>query len=522
MLILVNTYSTMMTDWKEIADKAKSFLRAKDIAQASKEIHIGLEKFPNQFNLLIIAIEIWNTSGEYKKSFEYAQLLKKQHPNKWLSHKLTAQALVSLNQLDQAQEQIQIGLEKFPNQYNLLILAIQIFRNSKDREKSLKYAELIMKHHPHKWKGYGLAAQDLVSLRQFKQAQETVGYGLKKFPDQVNLLNIATSVYLASGNREQSLRYAKQVHSQNGILPRATFNDLLIYTSCKEKKSANQQSSNAANAIDYYFNSKFILSNRNMPFNFIYAPKNACSSLKLSLLARFTDLNSSKIKSNPHQLANEYIKEQVDWSKENYSLVRNPFARFISAFTDKCRPGGDKSVWPPLCKRYGFDEKLEISMDQLLDALIADDPNQIDPHLRPQYKVLCSTLITPSKIFYMERMDDLTTFLKSHNTELLRHAPHATKAKAVKPNELEKSVVKKILQLYGTDFKLYGYSEDQNTKNFTPPPTIPHVSELLLDRVSPSELNPLVARDSLLFESPFLQSSLSLSTLCSNSDKASQ
>ena len=28
----------MMTDWKEIADKAKSFLRAKDIAKASKEI----------------------------------------------------------------------------------------------------------------------------------------------------------------------------------------------------------------------------------------------------------------------------------------------------------------------------------------------------------------------------------------------------------------------------------------------------------------------------------------------------
>ena len=205
MLTSVNTYFAMMADWKEIANKTKIFLREKDIAKAKKEIHAGLEKFPNQFNLLIIAIDIWNTSGEYKKSFEYAQLLKTQHPKKWQGYKLTAQALVSLNQLGQAQEQIQIGLEQFPNQYNLLILAIQIFRNSKDREKSLKYAELIMKHHPHKWKGYGLAAQDLVSLKQFKRAQETVSYGLKKIPDQVNLLNIATSVYLASGNCEQSL-----------------------------------------------------------------------------------------------------------------------------------------------------------------------------------------------------------------------------------------------------------------------------------------------------------------------------
>ena len=518
MLILDNTYFAMMADWKEIADKTKKFLRAKDIAKASKEIHVGLEKFPNQFNLLIIAIDIWNTSGEYKKSFEYAQLLKKHHPNKWHGHKLTAQALVSLNQLDQAQEQIQIGLEQFPNQYNLLILAIQIFRNSKNRGKSLQYAELIMKYHPHKWKGYGLAAQDLVSLRQFERAQETLSYGLKKIPNQVNLLNIATSVYLASGNREQSLSYAKQVHSQNGILPRATFNDLLIYTSHKEKNSKNQQNSNAA--IDYYFNSRFILSNRNMPFNFIYAPKNACSSLKLSLLARFTDLNPNEIKSNPHKLANEYIKEQVDWSKENYSLVRNPFARFISAFTDKCRPGGDKSVWPPLCKRYGFDETIEISMDQLLDALIEDDPNRIDPHLRPQHKVLCSTSITPSKIFYMERMDDLTIFLKSHNTELLRHAPHATKAKAVKPNELEKSVVKKILRLYGDDFNLYGYSENPEDKNISTPKMSPYVSELLMNINSPSMQHNLAARDSLLFENPFLQSRSSITTLCSNTDKA--
>ena len=520
MLTSVNTYFAMMADWKEIANKTKIFLREKDIAKAKKEIHAGLEKFPNQFNLLIIAIDIWNTSGEYKKSFEYAQLLKTQHPKKWQGYKLTAQALVSLNQLGQAQEQIQIGLEQFPNQYNLLILAIQIFRNSKDREKSLKYAELIIKHHPHKWKGYGLAAQDLISLKQFKRAQDTINYGLKKIPDQVNLLNIATSVYLASGNCEQSLSCAKQVHSQNGTLPRVAFNDLLIYTSNKDNNRKNQQNSNAA--IDYYFNSRFILSNRNMPFNFIYAPKNACSSLKLSLLARFTDLNPGEIKSNPHKLANEYIKEQVDWSKENYSLVRNPFARFISAFTDKCRPGGDQSVWPPLCKRYGFDETIEISMDQLLDALIADDPNRIDPHLRPQYKVLCSTSITPSKIYYMERMDEFITFLKSHNTELLRHAPHATKAKAVKPNELEKGVVKKILRLYGDDFKLYGYSENPEDKNISAPQTKPYVAEILTNVNSLSKHHNLVARDSLLFETPFLQSRSSITTLCSNTDKASQ
>ena len=58
-----------------------------------------------------------------------------------------------------------------------------------------------------------------------------------------------------------------------------------------------------------------------------------------------------------------------------------------------------------------FDETKQISMDELLDALLDDDHNQIDAHLRPQYKVLCSSAITPHKIFYMEQMKDLILFL---------------------------------------------------------------------------------------------------------------
>jgi|GEM_PF-5155246 len=508
-----------MTGWKSIADKAYSLLRSKDIVNAKHEIQAGLKRFPNQFKLLLIATNTWQASGNHEEALKYAQLIKIHHPKKWQGDELIVETLISLKQFDEAQEQIEIGLEKFPTQYELLELAIQVFRSSNDREKSLKYAKLIIKHHPQKWKGYGRGAQDLILLRRYNQAQKIIKQGLENCPDEPNLSKIAAHVYFVSGKFEKSIKHAYIAHKNGVILPRTTFNELLIYNSNQKIKKENQKIKDSIMAIDYYFNSRFILSHKNMPFNFFYAPKNACSSIKLSLIARFTELSRKEIKRNPHKSAAKFFKQKVDWSKDNYSLVRNPFTRFTSAFADKCGPGGDRIVWPELCRRYGFDETMKISMDQLLDALIADDPNLINAHFRPQHKVFCSTVITPLKIFYMERMNDLIAFLESHNTKLLRHTPHSTKAKAPKPNELEKGVVNKIIQLYSNDFALYGYSQDPNIKDITPPQTIPHVSELLARLDSLSESNNLNARDSLLFEDPFLESSLSLTTLSSNADK---
>ena len=50
-------------------------------------------------------------------------------------------------QFKQAQTKIQKGLGKFPNQFNLLIIANDVHRASGDRSKSLEYAELLITHH---------------------------------------------------------------------------------------------------------------------------------------------------------------------------------------------------------------------------------------------------------------------------------------------------------------------------------------------------------------------------------------
>ena len=114
-------------------------------------------------------------------------------------------------------------------------------------------------------------------------------------------------------------------------------------------------------------------------------------------------------------------------------------------------------------------------------------------------------------------MKDLILHLGSNNTELLRHAPHATKAKAIKPSELDESIVKKLKKLYGQDFAHYGYSQDPNSRQIAYQASSPYVSDLLIKtNSSMTSSSQSKVRDSLLFMNPFLKSTSSLEILCSN------
>ena len=122
---------------------------------------------------------------------------------------------------EEAQATIQSGLEKLPNQLNLLIIANDVYRASGDREKSLEYAELLITHHPDNWNGYGRSAQDLVALMRFGEAQATIQSGLEKLPNQLNLLIIAADLYSEMDEQSKSVHFAsiistKHRHKDNG------------------------------------------------------------------------------------------------------------------------------------------------------------------------------------------------------------------------------------------------------------------------------------------------------------------
>ncbi|WP_415408542.1 tetratricopeptide repeat protein [Synechococcus sp. W2B2] len=98
----------------------------------------------------------------------------------WRSFASKSEALLKSNNIAKAQKKVRAGLEKHPNQANLLCIAIQAFRASDKRQESLEFAELLITHHPTNWEGYGRSAQDLVALKRFEEAQQHIQAGLKK------------------------------------------------------------------------------------------------------------------------------------------------------------------------------------------------------------------------------------------------------------------------------------------------------------------------------------------------------
>ncbi len=196
---------------------AQDLVALKRFDEAQAIIKEGLDRMPNQLNLLHNANDVYRASGNREKSLEYANRLIIHHPNDWNGYTRSAQDLAALKRFDEAQAKVQEGLSKIPNQINLLHIANDVYRASGNREKSLEYAESLILHHPNDWSGYARSAQDLAALKRFDEARVKVEEGLSKIPNQISLLHIANDVYRASGNREKSLEYANRliIHHPN-------------------------------------------------------------------------------------------------------------------------------------------------------------------------------------------------------------------------------------------------------------------------------------------------------------------
>ncbi len=190
---------------------AQDLVALKRFDEAQAKVQEGLNNMPNQFSLLAVANDVCRALGNREKSLEYANSLILHYPSDWIGYGKSSQDLAALNRFDEAQARVQEGLNKVPNQINLLYIANDVYRASGNQEKALEYANSLILHHPGDWNGYGRSAQDLVALKRFDEAQAKIQEGLSKMPSQINLLHIANDVCRASGNREKSLVYANSL-----------------------------------------------------------------------------------------------------------------------------------------------------------------------------------------------------------------------------------------------------------------------------------------------------------------------
>ena len=182
------TTKKLKNDWKPFLKKSKNLASQGRFEDANKVVTSGLKKFPKELKLLLIATHICRASGNLYKSLEYSELIITHHPDNWKGYGRAAQDLLALKRYKEAQDKVQNGLDKNPNQINLLSIASDIYSALGDHKKSLENIELLVRHHPDNWIGYYRAAQGLIQIKQFEKALTAINKSPEKNNDSITSL----------------------------------------------------------------------------------------------------------------------------------------------------------------------------------------------------------------------------------------------------------------------------------------------------------------------------------------------
>jgi hypothetical protein len=169
-----------MPDQLEIVQKIKSLLRKQNFTRAKSIAEKAALDFPDQSEILTLAIDINRSLGDHEKSLYFTNLLIIRRPDEWRGYGLGAQDLIILNRLSEAQCLIMQGLEKLPNQLDLLRIASDVYRASGDIQESLTYAQLLTKFDPENSDGFIRTFQDKFSLGIFDDINDS--FSLDSFP----------------------------------------------------------------------------------------------------------------------------------------------------------------------------------------------------------------------------------------------------------------------------------------------------------------------------------------------------
>lgn len=146
-----------------------------------------------------------------------------------------------------------------------------------------------------------------------------------------------------------------------------------------------------------------------------------------------------------------------------FSVVRNPYARFVSAYLDKAVRRSDADVWRRVSKMLGLPSDREPAFSTFLDAVAAANPMTLDWHFCPQSVNLLTPLVHLDFLGFLERMDEAEAFLAANGVQIIPfepHANHSTRAASRLGEFIGPREAAIIQRFYEADFVNYGYSED--------------------------------------------------------------
>lgn len=220
---------------------------------------------------------------------------------------------------------------------------------------------------------------------------------------------------------------------------------------------------NHQSLLDFVFaDLSLIGSSSTSQVNYLYTPKNACSTMKASLLG---------VDGSTHDLFEAvFLRGAVDFSKPTFCISRNPYDRAISAYLDKIVRQKYKPISNEFFARFNIQNDRNLTFREFLEYLRSDEtPHTLNAHFRPQCFTHNHAFVRPCFVGRFERMNEVQEFLKRYGIRLRTHRAHATAASS-KREALSRIEAGLIRNIYRLDFEAYGY--DDNHLSFVPPPSV--------------------------------------------------
>lgn len=200
------------------------------------------------------------------------------------------------------------------------------------------------------------------------------------------------------------------------------------------------------------------------PVSYLQNPKVATKSIEFSLWHAHDPEHAP---SNPHAVKQSpFIRGPRELSESTvaslmasrfFSVVRNPYARFISGYLNKVKL---PLPWQKTSKRFGLPPERQLSIEQFADVVKAADPYDMDPHFAPQHINLMHGFIPLDFVGYLEDMHAVSVFFESHGFKLRSNRMNSTSSADLMADVLTPHIIKTTQEVFAKDFELFGYSED--------------------------------------------------------------
>ena len=205
---LINNYPEY---WEGYVRASRDLMDLRRFELSKERIEVGLERCPNQKEVLLTAGDVYRELGDYEKSLDCAESLIKNYPGYWKGYVRASRDLMGLQRLELSKERIEVGLDRCPNQKEVLLIAGDLYRELGDYEKSLGCAEELIESDPENWKGYLRASRDLMDLQRFELSKQRAEVGLERFPNQKDLLLFSIDLFLSIGDVGQAWKRAEEL-----------------------------------------------------------------------------------------------------------------------------------------------------------------------------------------------------------------------------------------------------------------------------------------------------------------------